>query len=45
MIISDRVETCLHQKTIKSGYNFLFIIDKKYNEFKKIIGNYEKENS
>lgn len=30
--------------SIKSGYNFLFIIDKDYAELKKFIFNYEKEN-
>jgi hypothetical protein len=30
--------------SIKSGYNFLFIIDKDYTEFLKIINNNEKEN-
>lgn len=30
--------------SIKSGYNFLFIIDKDYTEFEKIINTHEKEN-
>jgi len=28
--------------TIKSGYNFLFLVDKNYTELQKIINNYEK---
>lgn len=31
------------QYSLSSGYNFLFIIDKNYEEFEKIIKNHEKQ--